>query len=591
MRILFTVCFFIYSHIALFAQGMGVKLPVSTLPNTTLDVNGSVAFREGTALSLANDVNSDVVLVDFTLFRITGPTAPFSITGFTGGQNGRVLTLINATSQILTLTHQATSTAANQINTGGTNLTLGANGVATLVYNTTLTQWVITGGQGFNSNDWSLLGNSGTTAGTNFVGTTDAQDLVLKAQNTEGVRVSTAGNTIVAKHMAVGPNSAIDNGSLIQGGFTFKNMISAQEEVTGNQTTNFTEGVLSHLSINASNNPTTEFYALDNIAEVKLGNVQNYPAVIGAYGGGNHKGTGTVTRLYGTASYAQNKAAGTVSDLQGMNSYIRNSGAGAVTNSYGFFTKGMCNTGTGTVLNSYGVFVDAACNTGGGTVTNDYGVFIEDHSTISTTNFNLYSKGAGAKNYFAGNVGIGAGATTPVDALHIDKGTSTGANLKFTSGTTTGQTNGDGFGMGIDPLGNGFITQHENLPIVFQTNNTEYMRLTSTGKLGLGKINPQSTLDVNGSISTPIVSFSANATLTEAHHTVIITGGTTYSLPLASSCLGRIYIIVNRTGVLKTVREVTTLNGYQAFSGVSTALAANSSITLQSDGANWFQIQ
>jgi hypothetical protein len=71
-------------------------------------------------------------------------------------------------------------------------------------------------------------------------------------------------------------------------------MISAQEEVTGNQTTNFTEGVLSHLSINASNNPTTEFYALDNIAEVKLGNVQNYPAVIGAYGGGNHRGTGRV---------------------------------------------------------------------------------------------------------------------------------------------------------------------------------------------------------------------------------------------------------------------------------------------------------
>jgi hypothetical protein len=47
---------------------MGVNLPVSTLPNTTLDVNGSVAFREGMALSLANGVNSDVALLDFTLF-------------------------------------------------------------------------------------------------------------------------------------------------------------------------------------------------------------------------------------------------------------------------------------------------------------------------------------------------------------------------------------------------------------------------------------------------------------------------------------------------------------------------------------------
>jgi hypothetical protein len=591
MRILFTVCFFIYSHIALFAQGMGVKLPVSTLPNTTLDVNGSVAFREGTALSLANGVNSDVVLVDFTLFRITGPTAPFSITGFTGGQNGRVLTLINATSQILTLTHQATSTAANQINTGGTNLTLGANGVATLVYNITLTQWVITGGQGFNSNDWSLLGNSGTTAGTNFVGTINAQDLVLKANNTEGVRVTTAANTIVAKHMAVGPNSAIDNGTLIGGASTFKNMISAQEEVTGAQTTTFTEGVLSHLLINATNNPTTEFYALDNIAEVKLGNAQNYPAIIGAYGGGNHRGTGTVTRLYGTASYAQNKATGTVTDLQGMNSYIRNSGAGAVANAYGFFTKGMCNTGTGTVTNSYGLFVDAACNTGGGVVTNDYGVFIEDHSTISTTHFNLYSKGGSSKNYFAGNVGIGLSATLPVDALHIDKGTSTGANIRFTVGTTTGQTTADGFGLGIDALGNGFIKQNENLPLTFHTNNTEYMRITGAGRVGVSETNPLSTLDVNGSVSLPIVSLSANTTLTEAHHTVIITGGTVYSLPLASGCAGRMYILVNRTGASKTVREVTTLNPYQAFSGTSTTLAANTSITLQSDGTNWYQVQ
>lgn len=34
------------------------------------------------------------------------------------------------------------------------------------------------------STGWSILGNSGTTAGTNFLGTTDAQDLVLKTNNT-----------------------------------------------------------------------------------------------------------------------------------------------------------------------------------------------------------------------------------------------------------------------------------------------------------------------------------------------------------------------------------------------------------------------
>jgi hypothetical protein len=41
---------------------------------------------------------------------------------------------------------------------------------------------------------WLLLGNTGTVAGTNFLGTTDAQDLVFKTNNTEWMRIVTAGN-------------------------------------------------------------------------------------------------------------------------------------------------------------------------------------------------------------------------------------------------------------------------------------------------------------------------------------------------------------------------------------------------------------
>lgn len=47
-----------------------------------------------------------------------------------------------------------------------------------------------------NSNSWSLTGNSGTTAGTNFVGTTDAVDLVFKANSVEAGRIGLSlGNT------------------------------------------------------------------------------------------------------------------------------------------------------------------------------------------------------------------------------------------------------------------------------------------------------------------------------------------------------------------------------------------------------------
>ncbi len=40
------------------------------------------------------------------------------------------------------------------------------------------------------SNDWSITGNTGTTAGTNYIGTTDAQDLRFKTQGTDRLNIS-----------------------------------------------------------------------------------------------------------------------------------------------------------------------------------------------------------------------------------------------------------------------------------------------------------------------------------------------------------------------------------------------------------------
>src|SRR5688572_25944961 len=37
--------------------------------------------------------------------------------------------------------------------------------------------------------DWQLLGNAGTTPGTHFIGSTDAQSLVFKTGNTETGRI------------------------------------------------------------------------------------------------------------------------------------------------------------------------------------------------------------------------------------------------------------------------------------------------------------------------------------------------------------------------------------------------------------------
>ena len=47
------------------------------------------------------------------------------------------------------------------------------------------------------SADWTLLGNAGTVAATNFIGTTDAVDFVTRTNNTERMRVYSGGGILV----------------------------------------------------------------------------------------------------------------------------------------------------------------------------------------------------------------------------------------------------------------------------------------------------------------------------------------------------------------------------------------------------------
>lgn len=101
------------------------------------------------------------------------------------------------------------------------------------------------------------------------------------------------------------------------------------------------------------------------------------------------------------------------------------------------------------------------------------------------------------------NSRIGINITSPNALLHQDQGTATATYHKFTAGTTTGTGSGDGFDVGIDGSGNAHLKQNENLPMIFETNATERMRLLANGKLGIGTstINNDSLLvQVNGDV-------------------------------------------------------------------------------------------
>lgn len=100
----------------------------------------------------------------------TGSTGTFGVTGSTGATGSIGATGATGTIGITGFSGStgATGTTGSAGATGTTGADLGTH--------------------------WTITGNGGTVAGTNFIGTTDAQDLVFKANNTEWGRILTTGN-------------------------------------------------------------------------------------------------------------------------------------------------------------------------------------------------------------------------------------------------------------------------------------------------------------------------------------------------------------------------------------------------------------
>jgi len=98
------------------------------------------------AFTASNGANNNITLPNKSFIRVTGPTGAFSISGITKPDNpdGRVVILYNTTSQNMTITNDATSTAANRIltNTGSDVATTGT-GIVSLIYSVTDARWIL----------------------------------------------------------------------------------------------------------------------------------------------------------------------------------------------------------------------------------------------------------------------------------------------------------------------------------------------------------------------------------------------------------------------------------------------------------------
>lgn len=121
---------------------------------------------------------------------------------------------------------------------------------------------------------------------------------------------------------------------------------------------------------------------------------------------------------------------------------------------------------------------------------------------------------------------------------------------------------------------------------IYQTGGTDLkLRTNSTDRVSIdsdGEITMLRSLALPGPLAT-----SGNLTLSAAHYSVRVTNTAhAITLPAASTCSGRLYVLVNyNTGGNVTISSV------NRDGAAVTALPNNAKWTIQSDGTNWYVIQ
>jgi hypothetical protein len=114
----------------------------TSIPQSVLSVGGDMSLSTST-LSFSSGNNNDVTIADAVIYIAskTGGGGGPTVTGLTGGVNGRIIYLIWTGTQNLTLANQsANSTAANRIIVDGTAATTGA-GSFVLIYDGNVSRW------------------------------------------------------------------------------------------------------------------------------------------------------------------------------------------------------------------------------------------------------------------------------------------------------------------------------------------------------------------------------------------------------------------------------------------------------------------
>lgn len=295
--------------------------------------------------------------------------------------------------------------------------------------------------------EWKLLGNAGTNATTNFLGTTDAIDLVFRTNNTEKVRIMSGGN------VGIGTSTPGDKLDVLSTGG--KNILLGGGATTGSEL-KFTNSGTAHFSVYNSGNSNLTFANTSSLYQTNTAGT----ALMSLTSTGN-LGIGTTAPAYrldlanSTIGYGNSNVRTEWRDNAGLQG---NAGAQS-----GFFeTVSPTNYPAG--ASSWWHLIDVRHSNPANNYAMQFaGSFFDQNLYFRKTNNNA------------------AQAWTQV--------LTTASNLAW---LTTGNSG--------TVAGTNFIGTTDAVDFVTKTNNTEIMRVTSGGNVGIGTSAPTYKFQTNGDI-------------------------------------------------------------------------------------------
>jgi len=427
------------------------------------------------------------------------------------------------------------------------------------------------------SGAWTLTGNASTNPATNFLGTTDAVDLVVRTNNVERIRTLSTGLTGIG---ITTPTTQLSVRTDDAAAAAITDILTLAHSTTGTPALNMGAGLLFRLESSTTDNQdaarigsiwTTVAHATRSAAltfsTVNSGGALTERMRLNAAGGLGIGITAVANfnlHVAGTAGTANVRLASL-------------SGASVATT----FTPG-ANDGI-VVANTNGDLlkrsISSALNTsawlvGGNTLgvagsigTND--AFDLNIETNNTNRLTITSAGAvsvlgtaGTPNLTITSIGGTAGATIPVgyDRVLLANGSglvnqaSLGAVLASGAWTLTGNT-------GTNPATN-FLGTTDNVGLRFRTNNSERLVIDNTGRVGIGgSLSPSDALEVdNGNLriatsgtgTAGSLRFEEDATNGDNYigfrAPATLANNRTYTLPSTLGTVGQVLVISSTGG-------------------------------------------